>query len=363
MTGSPPPALVTGAGVIGPCGRGTAALWRSLMDGDSNRRRITHFEAPDLTVGLVPGEEGRAGDPGRLLELLVAAAGDALSEAGFDGEPEVTLVVGTTDCDGGRLPGWTAEEAAERLCLRGEAITVASASASGGAALEVGRDLLAAGEAQAVLVAGADRVTESAFHGLRSLRTLSAGGCRPFSAERGGIGVAEGAAALVLQSQDGQATARRGRLLGCGSSNLAGNLAVSEAAGIAAAVEAGLADAGLGPAGVGTVNAHGPGTVRGDAIEIEALRAVFGERLAEVAIVSSKGALWHWQGAAGVVETIACLLCHGEGMLAPTHGATPVDPRWEDLDVVLEPRSLPTGASLSISCGLGGINTATVVAG
>ena len=380
MTGAAPPALVTGAGVVGPCGRGTAALWHSLISGGSNRRPIAHFDSPGYTAGLVPGEESRAGGPERLLELLVVAAGDALADAGLAGEPEVTLVVGTTDCGGNSLaaersggdgtgdrrarhPGWTAEVAAERLGLRGEAIAVAAASASGGSALEVGRDLLAAGEARAVLVAGADCVTEGAFQGLRSLRALSAGGCRPFSAERGGIGVAEGAAALVLQPPGGGATARYGRLLGCGSSNLASSLAVSDAAGIAAAVEVGLADAGIEPAQVGTVNAHGPGTRRGDPIEIEALRAVFGERLAEVAIVSSKGSLWHWQGAAGVVEALACLLCHHEGTLAPTHGAAPVDELWQDLDIVLEPRPMATGASLSISGGLGGINTAAVLAG
>ena len=78
--------------------------------------------------------------------------------------------------------------------------------------------------------------------------------------------------------------------------------------------------------------------------------------------LGSKGTLWHWQGAAGLVEALACLLCHEAGTLAPTHGAAPVDALWEDLDIVLEPRPMEAKASLSISGGLGGINTAAVLA-
>ncbi len=375
------PALVSGVGVVGPCGRGPEALWRSLLGGEANRQPIAHFEthgSPISTAGLVPGEESEAGNPGRLLDLATAAVGDALLDAGLAGEPGVALVIGTTDCGGNalaaerapadpraRFSGWLAEAVAERLGLGGEAITIGSASASGGSALCVARDLLAAGEADRAVAAGADCVTESAFQGLRSLRALSAEGCRPFSAERAGIGIAEGAAALVLEAPgrpDAPQAGRRGRLLGCGASNRAGQLAVSDAAGIADALEAALADAGLEPDAIGTVNAHGPGTRRGDVTEIEALRAAFGERLADVALLSTKGVLWHWQGAAGVVEALACLLSHTRGTVTPTHGAAPTDPRWDDLDIVLEPRPLGPGASASISCGLGGINTAAVLA-
>lgn len=390
MTDTPPlpAASITGLGVLGPCGRGPEALWRSLLSGESNRRRIAHFEtfdSPLATVGLVPGEESRAGDPERVLELVVAAAGDALADAGLGAETEVALVVGTTDCGGNalaaarrpgdgraaaadpraRFSGWLAEAAAERLGLGGEAVTVGSASASGGSALCLARDLLAAGEAEVVVAAGADAVTESAFQGLRSLRTLGVDGCRPFNAERSGIGIAEGAAALVLERPGrpgGNGRPPRARLLGCGSDNRADGLAVSDVAGIAAAIEAALADAGLDPAAVGTVNAHGPGTRRGDVAEIEALRVVFGDRLSDLSLVSVKGALWHWQGAAGVVEALACVLSHSRATVPPTHGAAPVDSRWRDLDIVLEPRAIGPGASVSVSCGLGGINTVAVLA-
>lgn len=307
----------------------------------------------------MPGDEDRAGDPERLLELTVAAAGDALADAGVDGTTDAALVIGTTDAGAAGL----AERAAERLGLGGEAIVVGAASASGGSALCVARDMLAVGEAGTVVAVGADRVTPSAFQGLRSLRALSAEGCRPFSAERRGIGISEGAAAMVLQSEEGDEARRppRAWLRGCGSSNATDSLAVPEPAGIAGALAAALADARLDPAAVDLLNAHGPGTRQGDAVEVEALRAVFGAALAGVAVVSTKGVLWHWQGAAGVVEALACVLSLAEGTVTPTHGASPLDPAWGDLDLVLEPRRTPARVAASISCGLGGINTAAVL--
>ncbi len=355
-------AFVTGLGVLGPCGRGTEALWRSLLSGSSNRRKIAHFEthgSAAARAGLVPGEEGRAGDPERLLELTLAAAGDALADAGLAGAREAALVVGTTDADACGL----AERAAERLSLRGEAIVVGAASASGGSALCVARDMLAAGDAETVVAVGADRVTQSAFHGLRALRTLSAEGCRPFSAERRGIAVSEGAAAMVLQGegQSGASSPPQARLRGCGSSNATDSLAVSGVAGIAGALEAALADARLDRDEVDLVNAHGPGTRQGDVVEVEALRSVFGEGLPGVALVSTKGVLWHWQGAAGIVEALACVLSIAKGTVTPTHGAAPLDQAWHDLDLVLEPRRAHPRVAVSISCGLGGINTAAVL--
>jgi 3-oxoacyl-[acyl-carrier-protein] synthase II len=355
---------IVGMGVVGPCGRGPEALWLSLLNGHSNRRPISHFEtygSATATVGLVPGEEERAGKPDRLTELLTAAVGDALAATTED-RSRIALVVGTTDAGDPRRGGVrTAEEAAERLELGGEAIAIGTASAAGGSVLCVARELLLAGEVQTVVAAGVDRVTATAFHGLRSLRTLSSEGCRPFSADRAGIAIAEGAAALVLTAPREEGSRRGPRLLGCGSNNRAGQLTLPEVGGIAAALEAALADAGLAPEDVAMVNAHGPGTRRGDAIEIEALRMVFGARLPEIALVSTKGVLWHWQGAAGLVEAIACVLAHARGTVPPTHGAAPVDPAWADLDVVLEPRPLGRGVSVSISCGLDGINTAAVL--
>jgi 3-oxoacyl-(acyl-carrier-protein) synthase len=151
-------------------------------------------------------------------------------------------------------------------------------------------------------------------------------------------------------------------LAGWGASNYATHLASPDASGIEAALRAALADAQLDVGDVDLLNAHGAGTRVGDVAEIAALRRVFAERLPHVAITSSKGALGHWQGAAGVVEALACVLSLSRREVAPTHGAEPVDPAWPDLDIVLARRPARLRAAVSISSGLGGINTAAVFA-
>jgi 3-oxoacyl-[acyl-carrier-protein] synthase II len=380
-------ALITGAGVIGPCGRGLPALWRSLCTGESNRCVIEHFDtygSPIRRAGLVPGEEQWAGEPDRLLDLLLVAVGDALCDAGLSDRRAVALIVATTDAGGNALAwgeagagaapesdlraafaGLLAQRVGERLGLQDTKLTVSTASASGGSALCVARDLLAAGDAQIVVVAAGDVVTQSAFHGLKSLRTLSVQGCRPFSSERGGIGISEGAVALVLERYaHGGARAHDALalLLGCGASNEASNLATPSAAGIARAVAEALADARLELDDVDLINAHGSGTRVGDIAEIQALRSVFHDGLKDIALVGTKGALWHWQGAAGLLEALACALSLEKGTITPTHGAEPLDGAWQDLDIVLETRVAEMRRALSISSGLDGVNTAAVLA-
>lgn len=384
-------AVITGAGVIGPCGRGLPALWRALCNGESNRREIEHFPTHGSAIrraGLVPGWERAAGEPDRVLDLLLAAVGDALRDAGLSGEPTAALVVATTDAGGNALarcaeapgampreeprsafPGLLAQRVGERFALKGPKLVISTASASGGSALCVARDMLAAGDAGIVVVAAADAITQSAFHGLKALRTLSAQGCRPFSSERDGIGIAEGAVALVIERDAADARphdAARARgalalLLGCGASNEVANLAAPSVAGIARAVATALADARLDPGEVDLINAHGSGTRVGDVAEIQALRSVFGDGLRDVALVASKGALWHWQGAAGLVEALACALSLGRGTITSAHAAEPLESAWRDLDFVSEARAGEPRTALSISSGLDGVNTAAVL--
>nr|WP_232542303.1 beta-ketoacyl synthase N-terminal-like domain-containing protein [Nocardia bovistercoris] len=316
------------------------------------------------------------------------------------------------------MAGDLAAACARRVGLGGEAITVASASAAGAAAIGIARDLIATGAAPSVIAGGADAVTDMAFLGLNALRTLGPEGCRPFSSRRRGIGLSEGAAVLRLERHAGRSPEAGGGespevnggglpeaaggglpqvngdgrprviggespvsaaggppvstggesqavvLAGCGLTNATTHLAAPGADGIELAVRLALADAGLGPEDVDFVNAHGPGTRRGDDAEIAALRAVFGARLSSVPVNSLKGVLWHLQGGAGAVEALACALSLIHGAVTPTWGSDPVDPAYADLDLVggTVPRPVPgLRTALTISCGLGGMNTALVL--
>ncbi|GAA0595897.1 beta-ketoacyl synthase N-terminal-like domain-containing protein [Streptomyces crystallinus] len=360
---------VTALGVCGPGGVGVPALWEALATGQAHHPPITDFDATGATLtaaGRVPGHTGGDG-VWRTLDLAETAVLEALD--GVDRE-RVALVLGTTDPGvvpprPGHLTGDLAGACAERTGLGGEALTITNASASGAAAIAVARDLVALGEAPAAVVGGADAVTDMAFLGLNSLRTLGPQGCRPFSTERRGIGVSEGAAVLRLEplGDAGPDAAPLAVLAGCGMTNATGHLAAPGADGIELAARLALADADLSPEDIDFVNTHGPGTRRGDTAEIEALRAVFGPRLSAIPVNSVKGVLWHLQGGAGAVEAMACVLSLAHGAVTPTWGAEPVDPLCAGLDLVLEdgPRPLPgLRTALSVSCGLGGMNTALV---
>ncbi|MFD9792920.1 beta-ketoacyl synthase N-terminal-like domain-containing protein [Streptomyces sp. NPDC059070] len=370
MSGTGGGVAVTGLGVCSPAGVGVDALWEALATGKAHHPPITGFDAGGATLeaaGRVPG----TGPDGvwRALDLAETAVREALDGVDDAGRERAALVLGTTDPGvvpprPGHFTGDLAAACAERTGLGGEALTVANASASGAAAIAVARDLVAAGDAPLALVGGADAVTDMAFLGLNSLRTLGPQGCRPFSTERRGIGLSEGAAVLRLEplgASDGAPPLAV--LAGCGLTNATGHLAAPGADGIELAVRLALADAGLEPDDIDFVNTHGPGTRRGDTAEIAALRAVFGARLTAIPVNSVKGVLWHLQGGAGAVEAMACVLSLAHRAVTPTWGARPVDPVCADLDLVLDdgPRPLPgLGTALTVSCGLGGMNTALV---
>ncbi|EEP70202.1 beta-ketoacyl synthase [Micromonospora sp. ATCC 39149] len=362
----------------GPPGHGVAALWDGLLAERAHRLPMPYEAARGHRAGAVAGASAaEVVAPDRLLELVCLAADEALGGPDPGRRAGVTLVVGTTDTGGNALghalagggddqaalAGWIAERAAERLGL-GAAVTVGSASASGAVALGYARDLLLAADAEEVLVVGADTVSKSAFHGLAALRTLGVDGCQPFHQARRGIALSEAAAACLLRRPgpggpgDG---AVLGRLAGYGASSFTTHMAAPESAGIELALRRALAAAALAPQDISFVNAHGPGTKLGDVAEMRALADVFGDRVRTLPINSVKGLLWHCQGAAGVIESLACLLSLRHGTLTPTTAAEPVDPEWREFDIVTKPRELADARSaVSVSCGLGGVNTAVV---
>lgn len=376
MSGARSAVAVTALGVCSPGGVGVSALWEALATGRAHHPPITAFDVEGATLrsaGQVPCHTSQEG-AWRTLDLAESAVREALDGVDDTARERTALILGTTDpgvvpATSGHLAGDLAAACADRAGLGGEALTVVNASASGAAAIAVARDLVALGDAPAAVVGGADAVTDMAFLGLNSLRTLGPEGCRPFSTRRRGIGLSEGAAVLRLETLDGAGTGADGAeplamLAGCGLTNATGHLAAPGADGIERAVRLALADAELEPQDVDFINTHGPGTRRGDTAEVTALRAVFGRRLASIPVNSVKGVLWHLQGGAGAVEALACVLSLTHRAVTPTWGAEPVDPICADLDLVLDdgPRQVPElRTALSISCGLGGMNTALVL--
>ncbi|HYL81354.1 MAG TPA: beta-ACP synthase, partial [Candidatus Acidoferrum sp.] len=191
---------------------------------------------------------------------------------------------------------------------------------------------------------------------------------RPFSLNRPGLALGEGAAFLVLERRTaavGRGAEMLGTIAGYASRADAFHLTAPhrEGRGLAAAAAAALRDGGCRPEEIGYVNAHGTGTAYNDAMETKAIKLALGDRAGGVPISSIKGALGHAFGAAGALEAAVCLLAMRDGIVPPTINFEEPDPEC-DLDWVPNlARKVDVGAALSLSAGFGGQNAALLIRG
>lgn len=299
----------------------------------------------------------------------IAAAREAIADAGLTDLSGVALVCGTTT---GGVPAWLsgsrdaqiayhapAAALARALGLGGPLLVPSVACASGTAAMGLALDLVRSGRAEAALCGGADVLTDFVARGFASLQAIDLRApCRPFDRDRGGLSLGEGAAFLVVEPA---ANARRVRaeLRGAGLAGDAVHMTAPdrEGGGAARAMTAALADAGVSPTEIQFVSAHGTGTVFNDAMEA---RALCRAGLAHAAVHGVKGAIGHTLAAAGAFEALLCMRALESGELPPTTGLCVRDPAI-DLDVIARPRRAAIRAALSTSSGFGGMNAAIVL--
>jgi nodulation protein E len=194
------------------------------------------------------------------------------------------------------------------------------------------------------------------LRGWEAMRVVSPGTCRPFSRERSGIILGEGAAVLVLEPLD-SALARGARvyaeIAGFGMSSDAVHFTAPSAAGAAQAMRAALSDGGIDAAEVGYINAHGTGTATNDPTEAKAIRDVFAS---PPPVSSTKSVHGHTLGAAGALEAAATVLAMSDSWLPPTANFLTPDPEC-DLDAVPNTgRAAPIACALSNSFAFGGLN-------
>lgn len=397
-------AAVTGVGAVTPLGVGADALYERSVDGGpgigaDGVGRCADFRAGDhLSRHLARRTD-------RFTQLALVAAAEALAQAGWRaGAPpfppdRIACVIGcglggTASFEAGSavfgreggefvsplmIPQMMANAAASQLSIlygfEGEALCVASACSSGAQAVGAGLRLLASGEADAVVVGGAEASTSdlvaSAFGTAGALSPT--GSSRPFDRDRDGFVIGEGAGVLVLERPEG--AARRGAevlgsVLGYGATADAHHITAPapDARAAGRAVTLALRRAGVAPGELAYINAHGTGTALNDRLECLALRAALGEDvLAGTPMSSSKGALGHLFGAAGAVEAIVTLLALRQGVAPPTVGLGVVDPGLGRVDLVRsEARAMRSGVvriGLSTSFGFGGHNAALVLRG
>lgn len=389
---------ITGIGIVSPFGRGKDAARDALRNGRSGIKRITSIDATPLAcqiAGEVPldAHEGLHRGFDRFSRFALIAADEAAQQAQYkDFDPErVGALIGTglggcetLDAAYKRVYGegqarvapasiaWSMYNAATsavstRFQAKGISYAVVSACASSAHAIGLAYQAIRAGQADAMFAGGADApLTFGIIRGWESMRVLAIDNehpeeaCRPFSADRKGLVLAEGAAVLFLESFD-SAQHRGGEIVGeiagFGATSDAGHLTDPSADGAARAMSMALRDAGLET--VDYINAHGTATRANDVTETAAIRTVFGSRVPPVS--STKSMHGHAMGASGAIEIACSLIACNEGFIPPTINLKTPDPAC-DLDYVAnESRSAEVRTLLSNSFGFGGMNAVVAV--
>jgi 3-oxoacyl-[acyl-carrier-protein] synthase II len=401
---TPPSAVwITGVGTATPLGTSYREFADRLLAGHSGVTQVTRFDAsehPSQIAGQVaeipcPPSLDPADTVGmNRTELLIRwCCEQALREAGWwerRHEARVGLVMGCgaewllmweADALGGgrRLfhPALDVESVLARtrrnLGLRGPAVAVSAACASGNVALAQARQWLELGWVDVCLAGACDiAVTPMALAGFGNLRALSRrnaepqAASRPFDRDRDGFVMGEGGAVFVLE---GEPTARRrgarayAAVAGYGASSDAHNMVIPspDPEPAVAAVRQALADARTDPAEVNYINAHATSTPVGDVAEARVLAAVFGDSVRRVPVSSTKSMMGHLLTAAAAVEAMACLVAMDRGALPPTINLERPDPECKLCHVANEARPGRVRVTMSNSFGFGGSNTCLVL--
>jgi 3-oxoacyl-[acyl-carrier-protein] synthase II len=266
-----------------------------------------------------------------------------------------------------------AERVARQLGTRGLPVSVSTACASGATAIQLGVEAIRRGDTDAALCIGTDSSVQiealirfSLLSALSTRNDAPAEASRPFSKERDGFVMAEGAGALVLESY--QAARARGAeilgvVLGCGekADDYHRTRSKPDGSAIIGAIRNALADAGVTPGDIDYVNAHGTSTPENDKMEYLSLHAVLGDQLAATPVSSNKSMIGHTLSASGAIEAVFSLLTIRNGVLPPTINCTTPDPEIP-IDVVANTaRPAQVRTVLSNSFGFGGQSVSLVL--
>jgi len=410
------PVAITGMGIVTSLGIGIADNWRKLTAGQSGIRRISRFPTEALrttvagTVDFVPVEPFCSTALAERLADMVAEEAIAQASIGSKGDfpGPLFLAVAPVEVEWPHreavaaelrsndaiayddllrattsghfrafhercLFGSVAEQIADRFGTKGSPVSLSTACASGATAIQLGVEAVRRGETDVALCIGTDGsinpeslIRFSLLSALSTSNEVPEKAAKPFSKNRDGFVMAEGAAALVLESVE-HAKARGARILGviegCGEMADSFHRTRSSPDGkpIIGCIRNAIADAGLTPDDIDYINPHGTGTSENDKMECLGVLNVFGARARSVPISSNKSMIGHTLSAAGAVETVFTLLTLEHQRMPPTINYEIPDPAIP-LDVV--PNVARDGTlrhALSNSFGFGGQNVSLVL--
>jgi 3-oxoacyl-[acyl-carrier-protein] synthase II len=391
MQGLPPTIAITGMGAVSALGNGIAAQLAALKAGSSGIGALRYHDLgfPDLVFGEVPMSDGElkaavkwidaGSDPSRTVLLGVLAAEEAMASSGAKNKTGLTLISASTvggmdrtereyqyrDSDTARLMrAARGHEVSDhtRYVARSvgatQASTISTACSSSANAIMLGARLLKTGRANAVLAGGADALCGFTVAGFRALSAMDTAACRPFSADRAGMNLGEGAAYVVLERLDDVLQSGRKPLAivaGYANANDAYHQTATSPEGIGPqkAMEGALRVAGLAPVNVDHVNAHGTATGNNDLTELIAMERLFGK---VPPFTSTKSLTGHTLAAAGALEAVFSVLSIRHGFVPPTARAGDVVEGCRSLPVKV-PTDMAVRTVLSNSFGFGGNGT------
>lgn len=396
--------VITGLGVVTPIGTGVETFWKAAMAGTNGVAPLKTIDTTDFRTkvgGEVPDFDPAAHIEKDLLDTMglssqyaIAAGKMAMSDAGLAsdsldpwsfgvsmgttmGEPQILEQCIRGKYDGGSIDAIPAGLPRQYPCgviptnvaryfgARGPLTMIPTACAAGNYALGYAADLIRLGKASCILTGGSDPFSRIAFTGFNRLLATAAEKCRPFSKNRDGMAVAEGAGMLVLEDLE-HAQKRGARVyaevlgygLGCDAFNM--TIPAPDGAGGIIAMTRALQNAKISPDEVDYICAHGTGTGENDKVETLIAKKVLGERAASVPMSSLKSMLGHTMGAASAIEAAACVLMLDRQTMLPTINYEEPDPAC-DLDYVPnEPREATLNTVVSNAYAFGG-NTSAVV--
>lgn len=414
------PIVITGMGAITPIGNSVEEYWKNVTNGVCGIEKITRFDTSELPVKIageikdfeptdyMPKKLTREMDP--FMQYGYAAAMEALNQAGekpVDGEvadadriaepTRMGVVIGTAlggmtpiaeTQDGVSrgehkkvsprfVPKIIGNEVGAQIAISrgylGPSLTVSTACSSGGDAISTGCMILQSGQADAVLVVGAESALNPLFIlGLSSAHALSTSeephtASRPFDKDRNGFVIGEGGGALVLETES-NAKKRGAEILAhiAGFANCTDGYHVTsphpEGIGAIFCMEQALKNSGLKSSDIGYINTHGTSTPVGDPIETHAIAKVFADDAKNIAVTSTKGATGHMMGAGGITEVITCIQAIRTGVIPPTLNLDAVDEQCYPLDFVPgKSINKKTDYAMSNSFGFGGQNSSVIV--
>ena len=390
--------VVTGIGVISALGKTRTEFNQSLREGRGGITKLVDPKSLELrfrngaqVCGYNPADYfalKEADMLDRFAQFAVIAAREAVAQSGIEWKQELkedTAIV-TGSCVGGKetedqgfrdvyklgkprvhpmtIPKTMANAGASAISLEfgitGPAFTISTACASSAHAIGQAFNMVRSGQCDVAITGGSEApFSYGILKAWEAMRVVSPTVCRPFSLQRDGMILGEGAAILVIEALE-HAVARGAEpiaeIAGFGMSSDAHHITQPSAEGAAKAIRMALRDAGIVPEQTGYVNAHGTGTTVNDPTETRALHLAFGDHARRLAVSSTKAMHGHTLGAAGAIEAAATVFALSSGILPPTINYLGADPAC-DLDFIPnQARAASVEYAISNSFAFGGLN-------